>query len=71
MKSLAASVFALVLLGTTAATADVGAGVHVGNVGVGAHIGVGDGDHHRHHRCGSWGWRNHHHDRFCRRWYWR
>jgi hypothetical protein len=70
MKSLAASVFALVLLGTTAATAEVGAGVHIGNVGVGAHIGIADG-HHRHHHCGSWGWRNHHHDRFCRRWEWR
>lgn len=66
MKSLAASVFALVLLATTAASAEVGAGVHVGNVGVGAHIAIGDHPHHRH--CGSWGWRNHHHDRFCRRW---
>jgi hypothetical protein len=32
MKSLVASVFALVLLATTAASAEVGAGVHVGNV---------------------------------------
>jgi hypothetical protein len=68
MKKLIASVFALSLLGATATTAEaqVGVGVHVGDVGVGAHIGV----HHRHHVCGGgWGWRNH--ARYCRRWYWR
>ena len=70
MKKLIASVFALTLLGAAASTtaeAQVGAGVHVGDVGVGVHVGVHH--HHRRHVCGTWGWRNH--ARYCRRWYWR
>lgn len=62
MKTIIASLFALTLLGTTAASADVlGVGVHVGGIGVGAHI----GGHHRH--CHGWGY--HHHHRYCRGWY--
>jgi hypothetical protein len=40
MKSIIASVFAVALLGATAASAQVGVGVHVGgvHVGVGAHV---------------------------------
>jgi hypothetical protein len=61
MKTLIVSIFALTLLGTTAASAGIGLGVHVGGIGVGAHIG---GHHHRHctrwsrhhHTCRSWGW---------------
>ena len=73
MKTLLASVFALAMLGATAASADVGVGVHVGGVGV--HAGVG-GDHydrgrrHHHRRCVRWGWRNHHQVRYCRQWSW-
>ena len=66
MKMLVASIFALTLLGTTAASADlIGVGVHVGGVGVGAHLG-GDGYHHHRH-CHGWGYR--HHQRYCRGWY--
>ena len=71
MKTLIASVFALSLLGATAANAEVGVGVHVGGVGAGVHMGTDD--HHdrgRHRRCHTWGWRNHHHDRYCRHWGW-
>jgi hypothetical protein len=79
MKKLAASMFVLALISATAATAQVGAGIHVGGVGVGAHIGdgVGVGAHvghvgvgvgaHAGRTChGGWGWRNH--ERYCRRW---
>ena len=69
MKKLIASVFALSLLGATAAQAEVGVGVHVGGVGV--HVGAG-GHHDRgyhHRRCHSWGWHRHHRDRYCRGWY--
>jgi hypothetical protein len=69
MKTALASLFAVSLLAAaapTAAVADVGAGVHIGGVGVGVHA---DGDHHRRHVCGGWGYRNH--ARYCRRWYWR
>jgi len=71
MKKLIASVFALSLLGATAASADsVGVGLHVGNVGI--HVGS---HHHWHHRY----WHHHHwyahqhcwwhdHHRVCR-WY--
>jgi hypothetical protein len=52
MKTLFASVLALALLGSTAASASI-IGVHVGPVGL--HIG-----HHHHHHCG---WRHHH--RYC------
>lgn len=40
MKSIIASVFAVALIGATAASAQVGVGVHVGgvHVGVGAHV---------------------------------
>ena len=77
MKILAASIFALVLLGAGAANAEgVGVGAHVGGngVGVGAHVGnvgvvVGVSTHSRHHRCSWWGWRHHHHERYCRRWH--
>ena len=64
MKAFIASIFALTLMGATAANAEGdGAGVHIGNIGVGAHVGE---QHHR--RCVSWGWRHHHTERFCRRW---
>ncbi|MEI9988414.1 MAG: hypothetical protein WDM86_00100 [Rhizomicrobium sp.] len=68
MKILIASVFALGLLGSTAANAEVGVGVHIGGLGAGVHLGIGDRHHHgyRHHRrCVSWGYRHH-----CRRWGW-
>jgi hypothetical protein len=65
MKTLIASVFALTLLGTTAASADLlGVGVHIGGVGADAHIG---GGYHHHRHCHGWGY--HHHHRFCRGWY--
>lgn len=64
MKTVIASIFALTLLGATAATAEgVGAGIHIGGVGVGVHVGG-----HPHRRCGAWGWRHHHSERFCRSW---
>jgi len=64
MKTLIASIFALTLLGTTAASADIiGVGVHVGGIGVGAHI----GGYHHHRHCHGWGY--HHHHRYCRGWY--
>ncbi|HEX3808849.1 MAG TPA: hypothetical protein VH000_11130 [Rhizomicrobium sp.] len=81
MKTVIASVFALALVGATAASAQsVGAGVHVGGVGVGASVGshTGVGAHvghlhagagvHIHGRTchGGWYWHNHHH--YCRRW---
>ena len=66
MNKLIVSILALSLMGATAASADVGAGVHVGPVGVGAHVGIHDNHHAR--ECASWGWRHHHHDRYCRRW---
>jgi hypothetical protein len=63
MRTLIASLFALTLLGATAANAQgVGVGVHVGGVGVGIHVGSG----HRH--CVSWGRRRDSHERYCRRW---
>lgn len=66
MKTLIASIFALTLLGTTGASADlIGADVHVGPIGAGAHIG-GDGYHHHRH-CHGWGY--HHHRHYCRGWY--
>jgi len=71
MKTLLASIFALSMLGATAASADVGVGVHVGGVGV--HAAIGGDDHHDrgHYRhCSTWGWHNHHHGRYCRRWSW-
>jgi len=52
MKLLIASIFALSLMGATAASADV-IGVHVGP----AHVGIGV---HHHHHC----WYRHHH-RVC------
>ena len=67
MKTLIAAAFAVALVGATAADADVGVGLHVGNVGAGVNVGIHDG--HRHHVCGAWAW--HHHTRYCRRWYWR
>jgi hypothetical protein len=60
MKKLIVSVFALTLLGATAASASVGVGVHVGGVGLG--VGVGIHGHHHHTHC-YW----HHHHRICRR----
>ena len=67
MKTLIASIFALALVGATAADAEgVGAGVHIGNVGVGVHVGGDHRNYHRHRRCVSWGYR--HHERYCRRW---
>ncbi|MEJ0028781.1 MAG: hypothetical protein WDN01_22365 [Rhizomicrobium sp.] len=72
MKILIASIFALGLLGATAATpatAAVGVGVHIGGVGAGVHLGIGDRNRHRYHsrrHCVSWGYR--HHQRYCRRW---
>ena len=63
MKNFIASIFALTLLGATAANAEgIGAGVHIGNVGVGVHV----GDHHHRH-CVSWG-HSRDHGRYCRRW---
>ncbi len=60
MKKLIISVLALSLLGATAASAEVGAGVHIGGLHVGA--GVGINDHHTyHHRHCTW----HHHHRHC------
>jgi hypothetical protein len=78
MKTLIASMFALALLSAGAASAEVGAGAHVGPVGVGAGagsggvgagahvgpVGVGAGIHGHHRHCASWG--RHHHN--CRRW---
>jgi hypothetical protein len=68
MKALIASIFALTLLGATAANAGIGVGAHVGGVGAGVHLSLSDG--HRHHPryCTSWRWRHHH--RYCRRWSW-
>ncbi len=70
LKTLIASVFALTLMGATAADAGVGVGVHVGDVHVGVHAGSHHGRHYRHHRpyCVSWGWDRHRHVRYCRRW---
>ncbi len=63
MKTFVATLFALTLLGTTAASADVGLGVHIGGLGAGVNLGV-----HGHHRhCHGWGYRHHH--RYCRGWY--
>jgi len=67
MKTLIASLFALSLLGASAASADtVGVGLHVGDVGI--HLGAGhhDRDHYRHdyHRRDNW-------HRGYRRCYWR
>jgi hypothetical protein len=72
MKSIIASVFAVALLGATAASAQVGVGVHIG----GAHVGVGIHTHpvyhHYYHRTyyhpvyharHCW-WSNHH--QICR-----
>lgn len=65
MKILLASIFALTLLGSTAASADIlGVDVHVGGIGAGAHIG---GGHHHYRHCHGWGHRHHH--RYCRSWY--
>jgi hypothetical protein len=64
MKTLIVSLLALTLLGTTAATADVGAGIHIGGLGIGANVGV-HGHHHGHRHCTSWG---RHHS--CRHWGW-
>lgn len=68
MKSLIATIFAVALLGATAADASVGVGVHVGGVGAGVNVGIHDGYHH-HRRCGAWGWRHQHRVHYCRRWY--
>ena len=67
MKTLIASIFALSLLGGTAAEA---ASVHVGGGGVRIQIGGGHHDrgYHRHRHCDRWGYR--HHQRFCHRWGW-
>jgi hypothetical protein len=81
MKILVASLFALSLLGATAASADdlVGVGVHVGPVGVGANLG-GDRDYHDRYyhdgyrHSGYYGyhgrhcaaWGWSHHNRYCR-----
>jgi hypothetical protein len=67
MKTVIASIFAVALLGATAASAEVGVGVHVGGVGAGVHVGVHDVHHAR--RCRTWGWRNHHREHYCVRWY--
>ena len=48
MKLIIAALFALALLGTSAANADV-VGAHVGPV----HVGIGI--HHHHHYCRAWG----------------
>ena len=56
MKLIIAALFALALLGTSAANADV-VGAHVGPV----HVGIGI--HHHHHYCRAWG--RHHR---CHRW---
>jgi hypothetical protein len=83
MKILVASLFALSLLGATAAQADdlVGVGVHVGPVGVGAGVG-GDRDYHdrdyrdHYYHDGYYhdGYRhsgyNDRHGRYCSSWYW-
>jgi hypothetical protein len=57
MKALIASVFALGLL--AAATPAGAITIH-----------IGDGHHHGHRHCTSWGWHHHHHDRYCRGWGW-
>jgi hypothetical protein len=68
MKTLIASIFALTLLGATAANADgIGVGAHVGGVGAGVHVGGGDDHHYRH--CTLWGWSHRRHQRYCRSWY--
>jgi len=86
MKILVASLFALSLLGATAAQADdlVGLGVHVGPVGVGANVG-GDSSYHdrdyndRYYNDGYYhdGYRHSgyhgyygHHGRHCSSWGW-
>ena len=80
MKKLIASIFALALLGATAASAEdgIGAGVHVGPVGLHAGIGSDSRDYNRdrgyghdrgYRHCSSWGWHHHHHDRYCNRYY--
>jgi|HubBroStandDraft_5_1064220.scaffolds.fasta_scaffold1618620_1 hypothetical protein len=68
MKSIIASIFAVALLGATAATAQVGVGVHVGGVGVG--VGIHAHSYHRgyvghpyNHGAHCW-WSNHR--RICR-----
>ncbi|MEJ1967271.1 MAG: hypothetical protein WDN03_01340 [Rhizomicrobium sp.] len=58
MKTLFASIFALALLGATAADA-AHIGVRVGPIGIGTHV----GGHHHHGGCRSWG--PHHR---CRGW---
>jgi hypothetical protein len=71
MKALIASIFALTLLGATAANAGIGAGARI--VGASITISMGNGHHHyRHHyrHCTSWGWSHRHHERYCRRWGW-
>jgi hypothetical protein len=72
MKSIIASVFAVALLGATAASAQVGVGVHVGGVGVHAGVGVHHPVYHRPvYRRPAWHpaarhcwWSNHRH--ICR-----
>jgi hypothetical protein len=71
MKALIASIFALTLLGATAANAGIGIGAHIGSVGAGVHLGVHDGyRHHRYYRhyrhCTDWGWSHRRHERYCR-----
>ena len=60
MKTLVASIFALILLGAGAVSAGgVGIGAHIGPL----HLGVHAGSHHRH--CTFWGRGRH---RYCRHW---
>lgn len=65
MKTLIVSIFALTLLGATAASADVGLGVHIGGLGAGVNVGV-HGHHHGHRHCTDWS----RHHRTCRHWGW-
>ncbi len=83
MKKLIASIFALTLMGATAANAETGVGVHVGDRGTAWHLSVNDrarndyraryADHHDRHRarhCVAWRsyWHHHHRERYCARW---
>ena len=70
MKALIASIFALTLLGATAANAGVGAGASIVGSSITVHIGNGHQHYYSHHyrHCTSWGWGHHH--RYCRGWGW-
>jgi hypothetical protein len=63
MKAIIASIFAVSLLGATAATAQVGVGVHVGDAHVGVGVHVHPVYHHPAYHRHCW-WSNHRH--ICR-----